>query len=527
VHSNRFSPKGNSRGGLRSSIGQKFLVGVSLVLLGFASGCGSSNSAPFPITGNFSNSSMNGPYAYVLSGIQVIIDNSGTVTQSTYREAGVFTADGNGNITTGTEDFNDGSGLQSVQITGAYSIAKDGTGVVALNVGGGTETWAVTMVSSSKIYLTEADAFVNFSANASGEADQQDASALNTVPSGTFVFGVHQTLTTPPDSATVGQFAVSNGIVSGHADVLQNNVLSQSTVTGTLAQLDSSGRGTFNFTASGVSNNFNYYVVNANKLLLMETDTNVLGLGHVEAQSGGPFSTASLGGNYAFGSSGDTASNISGVNSAGSFSVSNGAISAGTYDSVLDGNVTTNQGYTGTIGSVNSSTGRVAVSITPTGPGNAVQEVWYLVSPTRAFQLRYYPNNTSAGITEDGTVDQQVGSFSSATLKGQYGFLMSGFTNSGLLTRVGTFIPDGNGNLNINETTNLYAFGVVTGVPSAVVTSPIYLQGTYTVDTNGRGTASVNNLSNNLVLYMVSPNQAYILQGDSGVQMFGPVQLQQ
>jgi len=519
VSSNTFSIKGT----VRTNPGRirKLLLATSLGLLGFAAGCGSDSNAPFPITGNFTNRSLSGQYAYVLSGTQVIVTN--VVNQTAYREAGVFTADGNGNITAGTEDFNDGSGLQTVAITGQYAINKDGTGIVQLNVNGGTETWAVTMVSSSKIYLTEADAFVNFSANASGTAFKQDPSALNNVPSGSFAFHVHQTLPNPPDSATVGQFSATNGNVVGTSDVLDSGSIAPSSVSGTLSQLDSSGRGQFQYTAGGFVNNFNYYIVNANMALLMEADSNVLGLGEMQSQTGAPFSTTSLNGNFTFGSTGDTGSSVSGVNSAGTFSVSSGSIS-GVTDSVLDGSVIGNQAYTGTINSLDPNTGRVAVTLTPSGPGNTIHEVWYLVNNTRAFQLRFYPSNTS--VTEDGTIDQQQGSFSNSSLKGQYGFLMGGFTNSGLLTRVGTFIPDGNGNVNINETTNLYSVGVVTGVPSAVITSPIFLQGTYTVDTNGRGAASVANLSNNLVLYMVSGNSAYILQGDPGIQMFGPVELQ-
>jgi len=496
-------------------------LAISLGLLGLAASCGSDSNAPFPITGNFTNRSLSGQYAYVLSGTQVIITN--VVNQTAYREAGVFTADGNGNITTGTEDFNDGSGLTSVSISGQYAINKDGTGIVQLNVNGGTETWAITMVSGSKIYITEADSFVNFSANASGTAFKQDTSALNGVPSGNFAFHVHQTLPNPPDSATVGQFTSTNGNVVGTSDVLDNGSVAPSSVTGTLTQLDSAGRGTFQYTAGGFTNIFNYYIVNANMALLMEADSNVLGLGEMQSQTGAPFSTNSLNANFTFGSSGDTASSVSGVNSAGTFSISSGAIS-GVTDSVLDGSVTGNQAYTGTVNSVDPNTGRVSVTLTPTGPGNSIHEVWYLVNNARAFQLRFYPSNTS--VTEDGTIDQQQGSFSNSSLKGQYGFMMSGFTDSGLLTRVGTFIPDGNGNVNLNETTNLFSTGVVTGVPSSVVTGPIFLQGTYTMDTNGRGAASVANLSSNLVLYMVSGNKAYILQGDPGIQMFGPVELQ-
>jgi hypothetical protein len=107
-------------------------------------------------------------------------------------------------------------------------------------------------------------------------------------------------------------------------------------------------------------------------------------------------------------------------------------------------------------------------------------------------------------------------------MQGSSSISTSGFQN--LLTRVGTFIPDGNGNLNMNETTNLYTGGS----GGAVITSPIFLtKGTYSVQSGARITASVPNLSSNIVLYMVSPSKAYIFQGDSGVQMFGPVELQQ
>ena len=278
------------------------------------------------------------------------------------------------------------------------------------------------------------------------------------------------------------------------------------------------------FGTTTVTSNFNYYIVNANTLLLLETDSTVLGLGRAEKQSGTPFTTNSLSGGFTFGSTGDTSANVGGVNSAGTLSISAGAISNGAYDSVADGNATLNQAFTGTVNSVDAN-GRVSVSFTPSGPGNPIEEVWYLVNPARAFSLVFYPNNTST--TEDGTVDQQVSApFSNGSLKGQYAFWMQGTTNIGntLLTRIGTFIPDGNGNLNMNETTNLYS-GPTLG---AVVTSPIYLNGNqYSVSTNGRTTANVANLSSNLVLYLVSPSKAYILQGDAGALMWGPVELQQ
>lgn len=498
---------------------------VALGLLLLATACGGSSSSPFPISGNYSNASLSGQYAFFLSGNQFVVASSSL--QGYYREAGVFTADGNGNITAGTDDFNSAGvfgSFSSTPITGKYSIGKDGNGVIQLNIGGGTETWAITLVSSSKFYLTEGDAFSNFAANAAGEGDKQDTSALGSKPSGTFAFRVHQTLTTTPDSAIAGVLN-TNG-APGEADTISGASLTTSPfqVSANFAQLDNAGRGTLVLTVGPTTSNFVYYVVNANTFFLLESDATVLGLGRAEKQSGGPFTASSVSGPYTFGSTGDTQANIGGVNTAGTLTVSSGSISNGAYDSVIDGNPTLNQAFTGTINNLDAA-GRVSVSLTPTGPGNPINEVWYMVSPTRAFSLVFYPNNVTT--TEDGTLDQTSGSpFSTSSLKGQYAFFMQGSTSIGsnLLTRNGTFIPDGNGNLNINETTNLYG-GVNNG---AVVTSPIYLTGnTYTMANNGRALANVANLSSNLVLYMVSPSKAYILQGDSGVLEWGTVELQQ
>jgi hypothetical protein len=495
------------------------LSAISLLL--FLMGCGSSG-APFPITGNYSNSTLSGNYTFSISGRQVVALNG--TTEGPYREAGVFTADGNGNITSGTEDFNSAGvfgTISSTPITGKYSIGKDGNGVIQLNVGGGTETWAITVVSASKFYITEADAFSNFAANATGSGEQQSTSAFGAVPAGNFAFRVHENAGATP-IAIVGQLSLAaNGNASGSADLIQGNIGSAGNISGTFSAPDSTGRGTASVNIAGFADSFIYYVINANTISLFEADSNVVGLGRAELQSGGPFSGSSLTGSYVFATVGDTSANFSAINSVGTFAVT-GATLSGTFDSVQNGNVTVSQSYTGGITGPNSA-GRVAVTDTA-GP-ITIQEIWYLVSPGRAFVLRYYP--ATPGTVEDGVIDQQTGGpFNNGSLKGQYAFLMGVSTNIGtnLLSRVGTFIPDGNGNLNLNETTNLYT-GAFAG---SIVTSPIYIKGaTYTSASNGRFTASAPSLSNNLVIYMVSPTKAWIMQGDSGVQEIGPVELQQ
>ncbi len=104
--------------------------------------------------GNFSNASLKGQYVYQIEGFD--FSNPNNVVP--YREAGVFTADGNKGITTATDDFSEGTGVFTTVSTGSYSISNDGTGQVSFNNALlGTITLEVTMVSASKVYLVEAD----------------------------------------------------------------------------------------------------------------------------------------------------------------------------------------------------------------------------------------------------------------------------------------------------------------------------------------------------------------------------------
>jgi len=144
-----------------------------------------------------------------------------------------------------------------------------------------------------------------------------------------------------------------------------------------------------------------------------------------------------------------------------------------------------------------------------------------MISPSQAFFLT---NNTSK--VEDGTIDlQTVSSFSTATLNGQYAFVMNGLNFTPLfLSRVGWISWNGSGSLNWNEVANAGQ----TGVP-ATLSQPGILAGSYTAGTNGRVTATVNSLSvnpNDLVFYLISGSSAYVLQNDSGYEIAGAMKLQ-
>jgi hypothetical protein len=348
----------------------------------------------------------------------------------------------------------------------------------------------------------EADTLVN----AGGLAERQDLTAITAAPSGTFVFREHDlNVSTQKSTASVGAFTLAGGVASnGNKDFNLSGTLSSLTFTGSFNAPDpATGRGTGAFTDSALAtSSFNYYIVDANNIRFLAGTNNVTGSGRAELQSGTP----ALSGSYAFGSKGDTAS-LSGVNMAGRFTASAGTITVGARDSVQDGNPATNISFTGTF--TQAASGRALVSLTTAANSNLV--IW-MVNPARGLFLVNDPSTV-----QDGSLDlQQVSSFSNSTMNGQFGFVMDGFDLGGAKDRVGTLQWDGSGKLILNE------FSSAAGSPNSAI-----LSGNYAVSANGRTGASISTISNNLIFYLVSGNDAYIVQNDSGVELNGTISKQQ
>jgi hypothetical protein len=370
---------------------------------------------------------------------------------------------------------------------------------------------AVTLASTSKLYLIETDG-----ANTYGVAELQSSATLASLPSGPYTFRIHDQGT----ASRAGAFSVSTGQLTGSEDLLAGGTLDNGTgsplaLTGSLLT-PSGGRGTGSFNDGISTVDFIYYVVDANNIRILRTDSGLVSLGRAETQSGTFTSNAAFSGSYAFGSRADDSSSLSGQNTVGVITADgSGHITGGAYDAVIDGtpvsNAAINSGGTYTV----FQDGSVSVNFT-TSTGASIQQIFWLVSPSRAFFL----TNDSTKY-EDGIADlQQSSSFSNSSLSGSYAFVMDGFVeNTANIDRVGWISGDGNGNMGWLETVNS------TGQPSA----PGQLTGTYTVASNGRATATVNSVSqanNDLVFYMVSPSQAYILQDFTGYEIIGAMDLQ-
>jgi hypothetical protein len=473
---------------------------LGLGLLSFSVACGSGGGSNTSFGGggggSNANSQLSGQYTYQLTGIDL-------VAGAFFREAGVFTADGNGKITAGLDDSSENSSVAlGIATTGSYSISSNGTGSAVLNfANNGVLTLAFTVISPSKIDLIEVDPGVT----GGGTAELQTASAFSAAPSGTFVYRVHTF-----DVGEVGAITVSSGAFSGNADVNDGGAVSSVAPTGAFNFPDAtSGRGTGTLTDSVTgTTTFAYYVIDANTVSLFTTTPGVLGLGRAEKQSTSSFTAASLSGGYAFGSRGDTPTNGDGVRTVGQFNANgSGVITAGAYDSVQDGNSTSDATFTS--GSYTmASNGRAQLTFTATT--GTIQDIYWMVSPSRAFFLV-----DDSGKVEDGTADlQQSSSFSNSSVSGNYGFVTDGYlpATGDTYDRVGLLTPDGSGNI---------GFEYILNLDGTASSTPVTLHGTYSVAGNGRMTGSASSLSSNLVFYLVSGSQAYFLQNDSGVEIDG------
>ena len=496
------------------------IPGIFLLLMSVACGSGSGSSNGGGGFGNggsngFSNASLSGAYTYQATGFDFASN-----ANLPFREAGVFVADGKGNITGGSDDLTEGTSLFSDTITGTYNIASDGTGTATMSFSnGGVIRWAFTMVTTSKVLFTtpvvdsgSVALGVDINKQSSGVALKQDSTVMSTFPSGTFAFGLHRVSSTQGSSSTAGAFSIGSGgvVSSGNEDVLLAGALTPHTLTGLFNSTDTFGRGTGTLTNElSQPITFVYYMVNANTMFILSTDSGVNGVGRAEKQSTSTFALSSLSGGYAFGSQGDTSS-LDAVNSAGRFSAGgDGTITAGVFDTVQDGTPATNVAFTGTY--TVTTKGRVVLDLTP-GSGSPIEQIAWMVSPTRAFFLV-----NDGAKTEDGTMDGQTGTFSNTSLNGAFTFATNGFNQTDSFARVGTMTGDGAGNLKL-----AYAL-----TEPNLATQAVSLNGTYTVNSNGRATASVDTLSANLVFYLISGSDGYIVQADTGTEIAGSFTKQQ
>jgi hypothetical protein len=129
-----------------------------------------------------------------------------------------------------------------------------------------------TALSLARVQLTSG----GDTSSSSGQLWQQTPSDFNlTALAGTYAFGLLGSEASDRRMGLVGELTVSaNGTVTaGRMDSNASTPLTAASLTGTMSAPDSSGRGTLTLSGGGQTLQFAYYVVNAGRLLVVESDT--------------------------------------------------------------------------------------------------------------------------------------------------------------------------------------------------------------------------------------------------------------
>ena len=412
------------------------LGAVTIALAGYMAACGGSgtNITPPPPTGNFSNGSLNGQYAFSMSGVDL---NTGAFVA----RVGSFAADGQGHITTGLEDVLDlgtGSGASLVTFSnGTYQIQANGRGLIVLNVtGGGSLQLSASLLSNSQGYLVQTDGLASTSGSLELQTPLQfSANAIN----GKYVFdfsGLSFAGTTPSQISLVGQFgADGNGNVTGGTIDVNDGAFAPTGAVALMAstyQMDANGNGT-NFgrgTMTLDGRTFAFYIVDATRVELLQEDQLGGTSGPAILQTGTiPTQNSGFNGSFAFLTGGSQSTgNFGPVARVGRFTADGaGGIGTVSLHENNDGNNTqltpgsgiSNASYT--IDTTNAGSGRGTFTFRNSSIGT-VTYVFYLYSPTRAVI-----QDVSAGVVAGGTMaSQSAASFTTASVGGNYSFSWNG-----------------------------------------------------------------------------------------------------
>lgn len=459
------------------------------------SGCGGSGGGTSgPINGPFSNSSLNGSYAFSFTGV----NQSGLLSV-----AGSFQANGSGSITGGTVDVNSGNGIFTNQsVTGTYNVHNNGQGTATITASAGTFDINFVLVSNGHGLIIRFDN----NSTASGSIDLQSSSAFSLSSlAGTLAFNISGADSGGNTEASAGVFTVdgSGDITSGVQDTNDDG-----TVTANVAMTPAvvamsnptSGRGTLAITA-GTTHNFVFYVVDANHLKLLETDLSPTLSGDAFRQT----STA-ISGSFAF--------TVGGVSTGGPFAAG-GVINTDGAGNVLNTSMEdSNNGGTITQNTALSGTYSVAANGRGTMSLNSGAINFTIYPSTGGVQALEIDTTTVAS----GAAIQQSGPFSNSSIQGNYGLNLTGVTPTTEVDSAAQFAADGAGNVT----------GAVDVNNGGALTPNLALTGNYSIVASGRATGSLHSSfgTQNLIFYAVSNTRVLFIEVDSSLVATGIMQHQ-
>jgi hypothetical protein len=462
-------------------------------------------------TGTSSNALIKGSYSFLFNGF----DDNGTVMIG-----GNFSADGNGNITTGEEDINRVSGVVlGSSLTGTYSLGTDGRGTMQLTATNSKQAqfisnYLLAIDSSGNLHVIENDTTGGVGVgitHGSGimKPTASGFSAANLSGNYAFEFSGRDFLAAPAVLAGVVHADGSGTFSPGTADFNDASVYSsQVSLAGTFFMVSSvEGQGSMVFqppTGASVTLTFDFNFVSPQDILFMEVDTGT---------STSPFprlsgemllqdSSTQFNQSVLQGSGVVTGTGLDGANS---------TVFAGILASTLgDGNATLSytQNDAGTV-TANSLSGTYQVlqngrvGFTKLGPRLAAA---YLIGPNQGFII-----GSDAAATY-GRLEQQTGApYSTSSIQGSYALFAPKVADTNVTNMIGQVDSTGAGALS----GTLDEF-----IPPSSPSMDLSLSGSYTVASDGSGTLTTNRPTGfpaNLVLYVVSPSSVRMIPTDLGL----------
>ena len=439
---------------------------------------------------------LSGNYAFYLNGF----NSSGAWTL-----AGSFISDGNGNITSGVVDGNSVAGqAYTVNVSGTYSIAATGLNTMTIQGSGwGPMTLGFVLGSAGNGRIIEYDDNIGQGSRGSGVLRKADASAFSLGGlNGGWVFG-----TTGSDQGTrdvqVGQFTLNSGNISNGAnDENDGGTYKTHTFTGTMSAVDSqTGRGIITVESSHGTAHEVVYVVSTGEMVTANSDSNgpPIQVGSVLQQSG-TFTNGSLNGPWVTyyqdtnTGSGDDESGalIFSFDGQGNFS-----LVAGDDDDA--GTITSMSPFQGTY----TVAANGAVTVTQQDGGNAPAVI--LVSTSKAFGVGT-GSNPEFYIFEP----QAGGPFSNASMVGSYaGGTLTPLDYANAKNGIYVGAADGNGNM-VAGSDSSGSQGLDQGLNTPL---------TYSIASNGRGTALAQGDQQPSVVYMISPTRFVLMNPKTDARM--------
>lgn len=406
-------------------------VAPAALLMASCGGSGSSFPTPPPATGNFSNASLKGTYAFSMGGTDASNNPGAFLTR-----VGSFVADGSGSISMAMEDISDGGIQNTVQFNGgSYAVQANGKGTLALNSTTGTGL-QLTIVLNSPTEGVMIQTDLNATSSGTFILQSPNAFSLATI-NGPYVFDVSGTNVNQAPVSIVGQIttnssgSITGGIFDSNDGGVNPPLLSAQTFgaggTYTLDPTNGStfGRGTMTFAGSS----FAFYLVDSTRFRLIETDGQNFTFGDALQQTAAP--TQATAASYAFLIGGSAVLGTAGpIARGGRFTTdASGNVTNIQLDDNNNGSITsvnTGTAISGAkfaIDTVNAGTGRATLTFDATGSPNAgtFTFVIYFASATQAVI-----QDTSNGVVGDGTMLAQSGTVSAASLAGNYVFNLSG-----------------------------------------------------------------------------------------------------